>query len=152
MAILWLAGLAVVILILVVGDIRSRELDNRLVLLFTVLVAVAPLVSDRGDDAATRMLLSAGVGTAAFVVGLVMYGLGTVGAGDVKLAFGIAAVVTWFGSTAWLVYLGCAIVAILATLLVLLRRQPGDESQGVALGPGLLAGVVPAVALAQFAG
>jgi Flp pilus assembly protein protease CpaA len=99
----------------------------------------------------------------AFAIGLSLYGLGLVAAGDVKVVFGTAAVVTWFGSVAWMAYLGCVIVVGIATVGWLVRRQrsvmasppefPSDGHSGhpvvsIPLGPLLLIGVVPAVALA----
>lgn len=152
MTVLWLVALAAVIVALVAGDVRSRTLDNRLVLLFTAVVGLAPFVHAADDAGLTKLLWSVGAGLLAFVLGLVLYQTGSIGAGDVKLAFGIAAVETWFGSNAWFVYLGCAIVAITVTLGLFLRRRQADEMADVPLGPALLFGVVPSIAAVLLAG
>jgi Flp pilus assembly protein protease CpaA len=162
MVLAWLLALIAVVAALVIGDIRRRTLDNRLILTFTVLAGLAPFLSaGAADRASLPTALVAGL--VAFVVGLSLYGLRLVAAGDVKVVFGVAAVVTWFGSVAWLVYLGCVIAVGAATVWWLFRRrglwpagsaaqpddgEPGQPAVAVPLGPLLLVGVVPAVAVA----
>lgn len=152
MAVLWLVALVAVIVPLVVSDLRTRTLNNRLVLLFTAVVALAPFVHTPEGAGLALALWSVGAGLVAFGLGSAAYRTGSIGAGDVKLAFGIVAVETWFGSTAWLVYLGCAIVAIAVTLWLLLRLRRTAENPNVPLGPALLVGVIPSLAAVLFAG
>lgn len=142
MTTIWIVALAVITGLLVVGDITNRRLDNRLVATLGVLV-VAGMILTSGDDwVGFGWVVLAALVAAAVTLGL--WAAGQIGGGDVKIAPLVFALVTRFGSTAWLVYLAIAIIVAVATLVVHMRRQH-DETWVIPLGPTLLSGLVPAV-------
>ncbi len=145
MDIIWYVALAVVVVAMIVGDVRHREISNVLVLVFSGLAIVAMLFELPEGGGGGSVPLALGAGLAAFVVGLVVYGQGLLGGGDVKLAFGVVAVETWFGTDAWFIYLGVLIVAGIGTAIWLLRAEDGARAKGIPMAPTLLAGVVPSV-------
>lgn len=142
----WLVALATITGLLIVGDLRRRHLDNRLVAGLALVAIVGITVIDRVDPVAVGWVVAAGAG--ATVVGVALYGAGLVGGGDVKVAPLALALVTRFGADAWLVYLGLVIVVGATVGVVHLRRRSPEAGTDIPLGPVLLAGLAPATGVA----
>lgn len=148
MAVLWLAALLVVVIRLIVDDVRHRHLANPLVAVFTGLAVVAAVGELFGTDRLQPPWLAIGAGVVALLVGLAIHPSGLIAGGDVKLLFGIVAVVTRLGSDGWLVYLGLLIPVGLATALWYWRAPAEARAAGIPLAPMLLAGVPPSALIA----
>jgi Flp pilus assembly protein protease CpaA len=124
---------------LIVSDLRIREFSHIDTVAFNGLAVIGLLA--RGFTHEVSLVPSLLAGLAATVVAIVFYQLGLLGGGDVKLVFAIAALLTRFGSTAWLVYLGILILAGGVVLVRGLRLDSAGSARGWPLGPVLLSGV-----------
>lgn len=148
---LWLGALTAAVGALVHDDLSERRLANEIVAGFYLLAGLGWIVavSERPDRPSLWPALLGGL--AALAVGLGLWAVGLVAAGDVKLAPAAVVLVTGFGIDAWLIALGGAILAGLVTLVWAVRTGKAG-SVGLPLAPTLLVGVVPAVAFVVLTG
>jgi leader peptidase (prepilin peptidase)/N-methyltransferase len=126
-------------------DIREHRLPNRLTLPLLPVALVGQCLSACFSGEWSRLGVSLGWAVVAFVVGLGINRIGTLGMGDVKLITGMSLSLGWFSPVAPLLAL-CAAFA-LATLVVLFLFVTRKARMGssIALGPYLLAGFVIAL-------
>ncbi|MEO0027443.1 MAG: hypothetical protein RL716_774 [Actinomycetota bacterium] len=116
-------------------DIREHRLPNRLVLPALPITLLSQLLAAWLEDAWMQALLALGVAAVAFVIGLLLNHLASLGMGDVKLITVIALALGWAAS--------------LAVLPLLILRKL-SRSKSIALGPYLLGGFSAALALVPF--
>jgi prepilin peptidase CpaA len=109
---------AAVLITAALFDLRSLEIPNWLSLLLIVAFAVAALA---GDPAFAVLMAGLATGAATLIGGLVLFRLGWLGGGDVKL---LAAATPWFGWQVVLEFLLAVALCggLLALLLLLFRR------------------------------
>jgi leader peptidase (prepilin peptidase)/N-methyltransferase len=117
------AGLAGLLIAAAWDDWRRRRISNKLIIAGLVAFAInaAWLAVCRQGGQVAGSLLAGGL---AFLIHLLPYCFGHMGAGDVKLALVIGLLLGW---QVWQRYLGayCAVLVVCAVLLLLLgQRRP----------------------------
>lgn len=103
-----------------VADVATMRISNRLTgALALLFIAAAPFSAYRWD----QLMLTAGVALAVLAAGLLLFALGWVGGGDVKLASGA---VLWVGAEQALAYFVYTSLAggALTIALILFRKLP----------------------------
>lgn len=112
-------------------DVRERRIPNAVSLALLVTGLVFSVLSDPLWPGLQRAALGTLVG---FGIWIVFYGLGALGAGDVKF---FAAAAAWFGpSLAWRASLAAALIGgVLAGIALLRRRRLGATLRAIALLP-----------------
>lgn len=126
-------------------DIREHRLPNRLTLpLLPVALFGQLLAAGLGDDW-SRLGASLGWAVVAFVVGLGINRVGTLGMGDVKLITGMSLSLGWFSPVAPLLALAAAFALATLVVLFLFATRKARMGSSIALGPYLLVGFVIAL-------
>ncbi len=136
---LWFVAVSALIVSVSIADWRHRLVANGLVVTLAILAAVFAAVGESEAVVDSRWWAAAAA-VAAFVVGLGVYATGLVGAGDVKLVFPVALIMTRLGATPWLLYLGVLIAAAVVVVAVFARR-----GRSLPLAPVVGLGVIPAL-------
>ncbi|WP_296648841.1 A24 family peptidase [Rhodoluna sp.] len=131
-------------------DIREHRLPNRLVLPALPITLLSQLLTAWLEDAWMQALLALGVAAVAFVIGLLLNRLASLGMGDVKLITVIALALGWFSPMSPLVAVFLAFLAASLAVLPLLILRKLSRSKSIALGPYLLGGFSAALALVPF--
>ncbi len=136
----WFALVSTVIVIVAVVDWQRRLVPNKAVLALMALAVLFVLLGDVGPLVADRRLAFM-VSGSALVAGLVLWAVGLIGGGDVKLVLPVALILSRLGAASWLWYLAVFIAATAVTLVVG-RRRPG---RGHPMAPLLGLGLIPAL-------
>lgn len=133
---------------LTVTDIRQHRLPNRLVLGSYPVVAALLMLSVADHHSWTALLQAVGWGAGLFAVFLLIFFVGGIGAGDVKLSGLIGAWLGWAGGGEG-VAVGLVVTAISAAVVTAVALATGhlDRRSNVAYGPFLLLGAVVGVAV-----
>lgn len=131
-------------------DIREHRLPNRLVLPALPITLLSQLLAAWLEDAWMQALLALGVAAVAFVIGLLLNGLASLGMGDVKLITVIALALGWFSPMSPLVAVFLAFLGASLAVLPLLILRKLSRSKRIPLGPYLLGGFSAALALVPF--
>lgn len=131
---------------LTVTDIREHRLPNRLVLGSYPVVAALLLLSVADHRSWTTLLQAAGWGAGLFAVFLLVFFVGGMGGGDVKLAGLFGAWLGWAGGSGG-VAVGLVVTAISAAAVTGMALATGrlQRRSSVAYGPFLLLGAVVGV-------
>jgi leader peptidase (prepilin peptidase)/N-methyltransferase len=124
-------------------DIRQRRLPNVLTLPGAVLILCAAALTGRGPAALGGAVALFGVYAAVHLIAPA-----AMGAGDVKLAFGIGALTGAFGADVWV--LAASGASICTGLLALWRSRRAREAS-VPHGPSMCLAAMAAVGLAVLA-
>jgi leader peptidase (prepilin peptidase)/N-methyltransferase len=128
-------------------DIREHRLPNRLTLpLLPVALCGQLLAAGLGDDW-SRLGVALGWAVVAFVVGLGINRVGTLGMGDVKLITGMSLSLAWFSPVAPLLALAAAFALATLVVLFLVATRKARMGSSIALGPYLLVGFALAFVL-----
>lgn len=131
-------------------DIREHRLPNRLVLPAMPTTLLSQLLAAWLEDTWMQALLALGVAAAAFVIGLLLNHLASLGMGDVKLITVIALALGWFSPMSPLVAVFLAFLGASLAVLPLLILRKLSRSKRIPLGPYLLGGFSAALALVPF--
>ncbi|MCM8557115.1 A24 family peptidase [Sphingomicrobium sediminis] len=135
-----LGGLGLLMVYMAIRDIQTYTIENWIVGLVAV---AAPLYwwsagVDLWPDAAIRI----GVAAIVFLLLLVMFNMGVMGGGDVKLATALALWFTWAGTLKFLVIMSLAggALSILVAVNHKIRKKPekAEVPYGVAIAIGVL--------------
>ena len=126
-------------------DIREHRLPNKYTLPLLPIALLGQVLAASFTGEWSRLGVALGWAVVAFVVGLGINRMGTLGMGDVKLITGMSLSLGWFTPVAPLLAL-CAAFA-LATLVVvfLFAIRKARMGSSIALGPYLLVGFVIAL-------
>jgi leader peptidase (prepilin peptidase) / N-methyltransferase len=138
-------GLACVALVVI--DLDSRLLPNRITYPALGLVAVLLLVASLAEDDVGRMLraLEAAGVAGAFLLALALLSPGGMGLGDVKFALVLGLALGWLGWSAVVAgFVGAFLLGGLAALVALLALRAGRKTQ-LPFGPWLALGAILAV-------
>jgi len=142
-------ALAVVGLWLVVIDVRSHRLPNRIVLPTLGVLVLLVVIEAMATGDATRMVraLLGGLVLGGFYAVLHLASRQGMGGGDVKLAAVIGLVLAWHGWTTLVLGAAAAFLlgAVLALTLMALRRA--DRRTRIAFGPWMILGAALAIGL-----
>jgi leader peptidase (prepilin peptidase) / N-methyltransferase len=133
LALLWMSALSGY-------DLARRRLPNWLTLPGFTVIMVAAFVSGRGWAA-----LVGAIALATVYLLMHLVARAAMGAGDVKLAFGLGALTGCFGADVWLL---AAIGAPLLTVVVGIVARVGWSMRAVPHGPSMCAASAAAVGLA----
>ncbi len=123
-----------------VVDVREHRIPNRLVGFLSVftLGAIAAASALEGDWSAGFWLLVWAVLTVGAALCLHVASAGSLGMGDVKLAFPVALLLGWYGSDA--VWTALLVTPVLASVVVGYRSIARLQQEPVPLAPFILAG------------
>lgn len=131
-------------------DIREHRLPNRLVLPALPVTLLSQLLAAWLGHTWMQALLALCVAAVAFVVGLLLNRLASLGMGDVKLITVLSLALGWFSPVSPLVAVFLAFFAASLAVLPLLILRKLSRSRSIALGPYLLGGFSAALALVPF--
>ena len=126
-------------------DIREHRLPNRLTLPLLPVALFGQLLAAGFSGDWSRLGVSLGWAVVAFVVGLGINRVGTLGMGDVKLITGMSLSLGWFSPVAPLLALAAAFALATLVVLFLFATRRARMGSSIALGPYLLVGFVIAL-------
>lgn len=136
-----LIALLLLLVIAAIGDIRKYTIPNRLCIAVAALALPYWITVSLGQNEALLPLLGIQTGVAFLVLAAfaVLFALGAMGGGDVKL---IAALALWIPATRILelLFLIALFGGALALILILVRKVRGDTSRAVPYGVAIAAG------------
>jgi len=126
-------------------DIREHRLPNRLTLPLLPVALFGQLLAAGFSGDWSRLGVSLGWAVVAFVVGLGINRVGTLGMGDVKLITGMSLSLGWFSPVAPLLALAAAFALATLVVLFLFATRRARMGSSIALGPYLIAGFLLAL-------
>jgi leader peptidase (prepilin peptidase)/N-methyltransferase len=126
-------------------DIREHRLPNRLTLPLLPVALIGQVLAAGYSGEWSRLGVSLGWAVVAFVVGLGINRIGTLGMGDVKLITGMSLSLGWFSPVAPLLALCAAFALATLVVLFLFATRKARMGSSIALGPYLLVGFVIAL-------
>ena len=130
-------------------DIREHRLPNRLTLPLLPVALFGQVLAAGFSGEWSRLGVSLGWAVVAFVVGLGINRIGTLGMGDVKLITGMSLSLGWFSPVAPLLALCAAFALATLVVLFLFATRKARMGSSIALGPYLLVGFAIALGLIQ---
>lgn len=134
-----LSAVLVWLTLLTLYDLRHRRLPNWLTLPGAGVILLGAVLAGRGGPA----LLGAGALGAVYLL-VHLAAPAAMGAGDVKLAFGLGALTGWLGAAVWfLAAVGAPLLTALWGVVAVLRRS----GPAVPHGPSMCLATVAAAAL-----
>ncbi len=126
-------------------DIREHRLPNKYTLPLLPIALVGQVLAAAFSGEWARLGVALGWAIVAFVVGLGINRMGTLGMGDVKLITGMSLSLGWFTPVAPLLALCAAFALATLVVLFLFATRKARMGSSIALGPYLLAGFVIAL-------
>lgn len=126
-------------------DIREHRLPNKYTLPLLPIALVGQALAASFTGQWSRLGVALGWAVVAFVVGLGINRMGTLGMGDVKLITGMSLSLGWFTPVAPLLALCAAFALATLVVLFLFATRKARMGSSIALGPYLLAGFVIAL-------
>jgi leader peptidase (prepilin peptidase)/N-methyltransferase len=121
-------------------DMREHRLPNRLTLPLLPIALAGQVLAAIATGEWSRIGVSLGWAVVAFVIGLGINRIGTLGMGDVKLITGMSLSLGWFTPVAPLIALCAAFAAATLVVLFLFATRKARMGSSIALGPYLLIG------------
>ena len=126
-------------------DIREHRLPNKYTLPLVPVALVGQVVATWTTGEWSRLGVALGWAVVAFVVGLGINRIGTLGMGDVKLITGMSLSLGWFSPASPLLALCAAFALATIVVLFLFATRKARMGSSIALGPYLLVGFVIAL-------
>jgi leader peptidase (prepilin peptidase)/N-methyltransferase len=130
-------------------DIREHRLPNKYTLPLVPIALIGQFAACVAGADWCRMAVALGWAVGAFVVGLGINRIGTLGMGDVKLITGMSLSLGWFTPIAPLLALCAAFALATIVVLFLFVTRKARMGSSIALGPYLLVGFLLSAVLAQ---
>lgn len=126
-------------------DIREHRLPNKYTLPLVPIALLGQVLAASFTGEWSRLGVALGWAVVAFVVGLGINRMGTLGMGDVKLITGMSLSLGWFTPVAPLLALCAAFALATLVVLFLFATRKARMGSSIALGPYLLVGFVIAL-------
>ena len=126
-------------------DIREHRLPNKYTLPLLPIALVGQVLAASFTGEWSRLGVALGWAVVAFVVGLGINRMGTLGMGDVKLITGMSLSLGWFTPVAPLLALCAAFALATLVVLFLFATRKARMGSSIALGPYLLVGFLIAL-------
>ena len=126
-------------------DIREHRLPNKYTLPLVPVALAGQVAAAWSTGEWSRLGVAWGWAVVAFVVGLGINRIGTLGMGDVKLITGMSLSLGWFTPVAPLLALCAAFALATVVVLFLFATRKARMGSSIALGPYLLVGFVIAL-------
>ena len=126
-------------------DIREHRLPNKYTLPLVPIALLGQVLATSLTGEWSRLGVALGWAVVAFVVGLGINRMGTLGMGDVKLITGMSLSLGWFTPVAPLLALCAAFALATLVVLFLFATRKARMGSSIALGPYLLVGFVIAL-------